>query len=284
MPYNKEINEIIETIRKTVNRDWSKTSSSFNDILSIKELASKTHMSRTNFKRIFKANIDTHETVHQFISRLRIQHILRLIKEGWAFDDIASMVGFANSPALNNTLRKIKNATPCELKDMLQIKKTTAYPFKIDPPRIEKSIDFYIITKNFESGYNQSDTSWDEIYNFAKANDILLPNQQEYWGLTFDDADVEDTDKNHFCAAMTVTDISPIKDSEYGYLNIDGDYAVFTHKGEYNLLDSFYDAILSQVPASEFDGSKPILEKYLVWDVKEPKDLVTEVFVPLYRQ
>ena len=67
-------------------------------------------------------------------------------------------------------------------------------------------------------------------------------------------------------------------------MNIDGDYAVFTHKGDYNLLDSFYDAILAQIPVSEFYGSKPILEKYLIWDVQEPKDLVTEVFVPLYRQ
>lgn len=284
MPYNKEINGIIETIREAVNSDWSKTSSSFNDALSIKELASTAHMSTTNFKRFFKANIDTHETVHQFITRLRLQQILKLIKDGENFDDIASIVGFANTPALNNTLRKIKNATPSELKAMLQIKNVQTYPFKIEPPRIEKSLDFDIITKNFESGYNQSDASWDEIYDFAKAKNILVPGQQEYWGITFDDADVEETDNNHFCAAMTVSDISPIKDSEYGYLNIDGDYTVFTHKGDYNLLDSFYDTILSQVPASEFDGSKPILEKYLVWDVPNPRDMVTEVFVPLYRQ
>ena len=55
--------------------DWSLTSSSFNDTLSIKRLAEDASMSTTNFKRFFKANIDTHETVHQFISRLRIQHI-----------------------------------------------------------------------------------------------------------------------------------------------------------------------------------------------------------------
>ncbi len=284
MPYNKEINGIIKNIREAVNKDWSQTSSSFNDTLSIKRLAEDARMSTTNFKRFFKANIDTHETVHQFISRLRMQHILKLIKEGKNFDDIASMVGFANTPALNNTLRKIKNATPSELKDLLQIKDVKAYPYKIAPSRIEKSVDFNIITKNFESGYNQSDSSWDEIYNFAKATNILLPGQQEYWGLTFDDADVEDSNNNHFCTAMTVTDTSPIEDSEYGHMNIDGDYAVFTHKGDYNLLDSFYDAILAQIPVSEFYGSKPILEKYLIWDVQEPKDLVTEVFVPLYRQ
>lgn len=140
MPYNKEINRIIDTIREAVKMDCSKTGSSFNDAMSIKELASTARMSTTNFKRFFKANIDTHETVYQVISRLRIQHILKLIKEGKDFDDIASMVGFANTPALNNTLRKIKNATPSELKDMLQIKDTTAYPFLICKPRIEKSL------------------------------------------------------------------------------------------------------------------------------------------------
>lgn len=91
MPYNKEINGIIKNIREAVNMDWSRTSISFNDTLSIKRLAEDARMSTTNFKRFFKANIDTHETVHQFISRLRIQHILKLIKEGKNFDDIKSL-------------------------------------------------------------------------------------------------------------------------------------------------------------------------------------------------
>lgn len=40
-------------------------------------------------------------------------------------------------------------------------------------------------------------------------------------------------------------------------------YAVYTHQGDYVLLDAFYETILKQLPQSYCLGETPILEHYL---------------------
>ena len=61
-------------------------------------------------------------------------------------------------------------------------------------------------------------------------------------------------------------------------------YAVYVHKGAYDELDSFYDAILQQIPDGYLLGEDLILERYLnsVADTPET-DLLTEVLLPVVK-
>jgi DNA gyrase inhibitor GyrI len=60
----------------------------------------------------------------------------------------------------------------------------------------------------------------------------------------------------------------------------EGQYLVYTHRGAYELLDKFYEAVFRQLPCRLGDGY--ILEKYLnsPADVAE-EELITEVWVPI---
>jgi DNA gyrase inhibitor GyrI len=55
---------------------------------------------------------------------------------------------------------------------------------------------------------------------------------------------------------------------------------VYTHRGAYELLDKFYEAVFRQLPCRLGDGY--ILEKYLnsPADVAE-EELITEVWIPI---
>lgn len=283
MMYRKAINNAIDTIRKEVNKDWSGSIVSINEVLSIDSLASEACMSKTNFKRFFKAIVDTHETVHQYITRLRVQRVMKLLKDKkYDFSTISAMVGFSNVPALNALVRKAKDATPGELQLLLGEKKVSKYPFKIDNPKTIKLDNRILLGILSETGYDQPDEKWDKLYEYAAERNILLPDPQEYFGITYDDSDVANPDRTMFCACMTVKDFVEDKNTEFKRMLIpEGEYAVFTHHGGYELLDSFYDSILTMLPDNSF-RDEPIYEKYTVWNVKDKNDLVTEVAIPIY--
>ncbi|WP_245797082.1 GyrI-like domain-containing protein [Bacteroides luti] len=64
-----------------------------------------------------------------------------------------------------------------------------------------------------------------------------------------------------------------------------GQYAVYTHKGSYSLLDSFYNAILNNLPPQYILGEGLILEHYLNSPVETTEnELLTEVLLPIVRQ
>ena len=59
-------------------------------------------------------------------------------------------------------------------------------------------------------------------------------------------------------------------------------YAVFCHKGSYSLLDTFYDAILKNLPQEYLLGEGFILERYLNSPAVAPEEeLLTEVWLPI---
>ena len=59
-------------------------------------------------------------------------------------------------------------------------------------------------------------------------------------------------------------------------------YAVYTHQGDYVLLDAFYETILKQLPQFYSLGETPILEHYLNSPTDtDVKELLTEVWIPI---
>lgn len=289
--YQRQIEHILQCITFRIQENWTcKNPEDFNQALSISQLADIANMSIRNFQLIFKIYMG--ETVHQYITRLRMEYVQQLLKENQMNGmEISEYVGFENQSALNNTFRKKYHLTPQERqRELLQI--SHIYPFPISTPRIIEFKDIPVLFLSYIGNYENCNSSnfekesWNHLYEYAKQRN-LLPDEEDYWGIAYDDTDITSLDKCRFCACIAIQkyiNTFPL-DSIFECLNLPkGIYAVYTHKGTYSLLDAFYEAILKQLPQHYHLGETPILEHYLNSSINmHEKELITEVWVPIIR-
>lgn len=290
--YQGQIETVLHYLNTMIQKNWTgKTAAEFNHLLSIPELAKIAYMSNRNLQLMFKAY--TGETLHQYIIRTRMEYAQQLLKDNnMSITEIYEYIGFANQSALNNALQKQYNLTPREIqKNLLQTKHI--YPSPVPPCRIVESETIPVLFLSFIGDYNTCSTvafesyTWDCLYEYAKENS-LLPDKEDYWGIAYDDSDITSSEKCRFYACMTIKKVtgfspsftSPIKRMELPQST----YAVYTHQGDYVLLDAFYETILKQLPQSYFLGETPILEHYLNSPTDtDTKELLTEVWIPIVR-
>lgn len=288
--YQGQIETILHYLDSMIQKNWTgKTADEFNHILSIPELAKIACMSVRNLQLMFKAY--TSETLHQYIIRTRMEYAQQLLKDNnMSITEICEYIGFANQSALNNALQKKYNLTPRELQKKL-LETTHVYPSPILPCRIVESETIPILFLSYTGDYNTCSSvafetyTWDCLYEYAKENS-LLPNKEDYWGIAYDDTDITSSEKCRFYACMTIqrgTGFSPSLTSQIKYMELpQSTYAVYTHQGDYALLDAFYETILKQLPQSYCLGETPILEHYLNSPTDtEVKELLTEVWIPI---
>ncbi len=288
--YQGQIETILHYLDSMIQKNWTgKTADEFNHLLSIPELAKIACMSVRNLQLMFKAY--TSETLHQYIIRTRMEYAQQLLKDkNMSITEICEYIGFANQSALNNALQKKYNLTPRELQKKL-LETTHVYPSSIPLCRIVESETIPILFLSYTGDYNTCSSvafeayTWDCLYEYAKENS-LLPNKEDYWGIAYDDTDITSSEKCRFYACMTIqrgTGFSPSLTSQIKYMELpQSTYAVYTHQGDYALLDAFYETILKQLPQSYCLGETPILEHYLNSPTDtEVKELLTEVWIPI---
>ena len=288
--YQGQIETILHYLDSMIQKNWTgKTADEFNHLLSIPELAKIACMSVRNLQLMFKAY--TSETLHQYIIRTRMEYAQQLLKDkNMSITEICEYIGFANQSALNNALQKKYNLTPRELQKKL-LETTYVYPLPVPPCRIVESETIPVLFLSYIGDYNTCSTvafeayTWDCLYEYAKENS-LLPNKEDYWGIAYDDTDITSSEKCRFYACMTIqrgTGFSPSLTSQIKYMELpQSTYAVYTHQGDYALLDTFYETILKQLPQSYCLGETPILEHYLNSPTDtEVKELLTEVWIPI---
>lgn len=288
--YQGQIETILHYLDSMIQKNWTgKTADEFNHLLSIPELAKIACMSVRNLQLMFKAY--TSETLHQYIIRTRMEYAQQLLKDkNMSITEICEYIGFANQSALNNALQKKYNLTPRELQKKL-LETTHVYPSPIPLCRIVESETIPILFLSYTGDYNTCSSvafeayTWDCLYEYAKENS-LLTNKEDYWGIAYDDTDITSSEKCRFYACMTIqrgTGFSPSLTSQIKYMELpQSTYAVYTHQGDYALLDAFYETILKQLPQSYCLGETPILEHYLNSPTDtEVKELLTEVWIPI---
>lgn len=290
MDYRAQIESVLHYINEQIRRNWSyEADNAFNEVMLIEKLAKKACLSERNFQIYFK--IFTGETVGQYINRLRIEYAMQLLKENrYSQKEIAERTGWANDTAFYNAFKKRHNLPPAKYK-----KERLCVDFEADfeevAYRIEELKDTPIVFFMYSGGYDGfvsdyfEEESWDILYEFAKAND-LLPEKEECWGVCYDDQDITKDENCRFYAGVSVKNMPKLKITDRIKSNIlpQGKYAVYTHKGSYAELDSFYNAILRQLPEGYILGEGLILERYLngATDTSE-NDLLTEVLLPVIR-
>ena len=286
--YIGQITAILHHINMMVQCDWRNSDiNAFENTTTIEALAKISGMSKRNLHIYFAAY--TNETVGQYKNRIRLEYALQLLKEGkYTQSEIAARIGLANDTALYNIFRRKLNTTPANYKARFLIE-----PVIIEVPDIDcKIVDLPetpVLFLSHIGNYNDyasaifEKDSWDKLYGYALKNN-LLPEIEEYWGICYDDVGITDTERCRFYACMTIA--RPIKSrltDEVKCMTLPiHKYAVYTHKGSYSELDSFYKAILLNIPSGYILGEGLILERYLNSpnDINE-SELVTEILLPI---
>lgn len=289
--YKGQIATALHHINMMVQCDWTNSDiNAFENATTIEALAKISGMSKRNLHIYFPAY--TNETVGQYKNRIRLEYALQLLKEGkYTQSEIAERIGLANDTALYNIFRKKLNTTPTNYKVQFLTEPTMQNIPAIDNEIIElpeTPVLFLSHIGNYDDYASAlfEKSSWDKLYDYTLTNN-LLPETEEYWGICYDDAGITDSEKCRFYACMTIA--KPIKSrltDEVKCMTLPlHKYAVYTHKGSYSKLDSFYKAILLNIPSGYVLDEGLILERYLnSSNDTEESELITEVWIPILHE
>lgn len=286
--YKGQIVLVLHHINMMVQRDWTGAdANAFENETSIEHLSKISGISKRNLHIYFPAYIN--ETVAQYKNRIRLEYALQLLKEGkYTQTEIAERIGLANDTALYNIFQKKLNTTPANYKarfftkPIVQNVPTVDYKI-IDLPETPMIFLSYIGSYDDYASTLFEEDSWDKLYNYASANN-LLPEKEEYWGICHDDTGITNVEKCRFYACMPIT--KPIKSrltDEIKCMTLPAQkYVVYTHRGSYNKLDSFYKNIMLNIPTGYDLGNGLIIENYLNSpnNIAE-SELLTEVLLPI---
>ncbi|MDL2223667.1 GyrI-like domain-containing protein [Bacteroidales bacterium OttesenSCG-928-M11] len=288
MNYKAQIDTVLHYINLQVQKDWSaEPDNAFNDATSIAKLMGIACMANRNFQLVFKEYIG--ETIGKYVNRIRMEYGALLLKENrYSHKKIAERLGWANDTAFYNAFKKKNLQSPAKYKaERFELNSDTKFD-KVDYTLIElpeTPIIFFLYNGSYDDYASDlfEEESWERLHQYAQQND-WLPEKEEYWGVCYDDRDITIDGKCRFCAGLTVNHLPKMKvtnEIKSMYLP-KAKYAVYIHKGPYEELDSFYNAILHQIPDGYNLGDGLILERYLnsTTDTSE-ENLLTEILLPV---
>ncbi len=110
LQYRNHLDNRILTVQDFLIKNLSTSST-------IEDLAQQANMSSRNLTRLFKQK--TGVTIHEYITKLRIEKSLHLLSEGHKIDVVAAACGLKSSNQLRNLLKKQKGVLPSTLKNKL---------------------------------------------------------------------------------------------------------------------------------------------------------------------
>lgn len=262
------------------------------DDLDIETLAGVGYYSPFHFHRIMRAYLD--EPLGSYITRLRLEYGAQLLRHSVEpVTLIAERVGYDNLSSFSKAFKKRFVIAPVEYRqkniDLLKIShisiEQNAMKFLKDiQPKIKTIKAKKLIYAQALGAYNESSQkAWEQVCRYAKEK-RLFGFRTEFIGISFDDPTVTESEKLRYNACLTVSkEVKP--EAEIGVMQIpEGKYAIFTHKGPYEELNSSYNYIFGQWMAENKIElrNEPCLENYLNTPEKtKPEKLVTEIMVPI---
>lgn len=270
--------------------------------LSLESLAELSHFSPTHFHRIFKGMIG--ETVVEHIRRIRLERsAIRLALGSSAVTSEAFDAGYETVESFSRAFKKTFGCPPSQYqarhweKIYENISGTVHYlpdtaraGLTIDQSkeiamdvRIENIKPMRVAFVRHIGPYMECKTAWDTLAAWAGPKG-LLRTDAKYIGISYDDPQVTPPEKIRYDACVTVSD-DVEGEGDIGIQIISGgDYAVVTHKGPYEKLESTYALIMGQwLPSSGKEFAEiPCFEVYLNDPAQTPpEELLTDIYLPL---
>jgi AraC-like DNA-binding protein len=82
----------------------------FPDKIGLAEMASKAHISKFHFIRLFKKYYG--RTPNQYLQEIRIENAKELLRKSKSIDDVCAAIGFASKTSFISLFKKLTGATP----------------------------------------------------------------------------------------------------------------------------------------------------------------------------
>ena len=262
----------------------------FNDATSVSSLAHASGLSVRSLRDYFKAYIG--QSLVNYVSQRRAEYAARIFRLYPAVSkaQAAYSLGFNCPNGIYRLMRKNGVADIDSLRSMVVNDSAANLPFKKEC--LSECILFY---KQLETHYDECSTcefeanNWDKIEAFVATR---YPNAKVsgYVGFAIDRYITDDKDSGIFISGILYQGIhssrlnKAITGSIGWRLIPTRRYAVFTHKGNYDGLTSFYDEVIATLNNSDLniDVAVPYMEKYLNSPTDVPaEELITELWVAL---
>ncbi len=262
----------------------------FNDATSVSSLAHASGLSARSLRDYFKAYIG--QSLVNYVSQRRAEYAARIFRLYPAVSkaQAAYSLGFNCPNGIYRLMRKNGVANIDSLRSMIVNDSAIHLPF-----RKEYMSECLLFYKQLEAHYDECSTcefetdNWDEIEAFVSTK-FPKAKVSGYVGFAIDRYISDDKDSGTFISGVL---FQGIRSSELNK-DISGSigwrliparkYAVFTHKGNYDDLTSFYDEVITTINNSDLsiDITAPYMEKYLNSPTDVPaEELITELWIGL---
>ena len=251
-----------------------------------------------NINRIYKAVYK--ESVGESLQRLRIEAQAKaILYTATSITEIAYQAGFSDLQAFNKAFKKLYGQSPLQYRKQktMQARKWLALneqkimeATKQLQYRTETVPDLNVVYLAYQGQYDDEaiQQHWQSLLEYASKHQ-LIDDQSVYFGEVLDDEDTTHLDRCRYNCAITLKEGQ--QHSPEGFVQqktiASRHYAVFTHQGPYNSMQTTYELIyghwLLQKPFDLEDA--PVLEFYLNDEAQvTASELLTEIYVPIKPQ
>jgi AraC family transcriptional regulator len=278
--HSERINRVINYIHNHISEP-----------LPVKVLAAQSHYSLFHFHRIMRSFLG--EPLGEYIKRTRMETAAFLLRlSDMKVSEVAWKVGYDTPSSFTKAFKnrfdlsplEYRNNAAYELNFNAQKNITAMKNLKSSTPKF-KTIKAQNVIYTTELGdYNEgAGKAWNRLTSFAKQN-RLFGFRNNFYGISYDDPDVTETEKLRYDACMTISkSVEP--QGAIGVKSLpEGKYAIFLHMGPYNQLKSSYDYIFGDwVVNNNIElRHSPCMERYLNFpDNTKPEKLKTEILIPV---
>lgn len=262
----------------------------FNDATSVSSLAIASGLSVRSLRDYFKAY--TGQSLVNYISGRRAEYAARIFRLYPAVSkaQAAYSIGFNRPTGIYRLMRKNGVANIDSLRSIVVNDSDIHLPFRKE--YLSECILFY---QQSETHYDECSTcefeakNWDIIESFVSTRHPKAK-VAGYVGFAIDRYISGDKDSGLFisgilCQRIHSSELNKNISGSIGWRLIPARrYAVFTHKGNYDGLTSFYDEVIATINNSDLhvDITAPYMEKYLNSPTEIPEEeLTTELWVGL---
>ena len=262
----------------------------FNDATSVSSLAHASGLSVRSLRDYFKAY--TGQSLVNYVSQRRAEYAARIFRLYPAVSkaQAAYSLGFSCPNGIYRLMRKSGVANIDSLRSMIVNDSAIHLPFRKE--YLPECILFY---KQLETHYDECSTCEFEVNNWDKIEAFVLTRHPKakasgYVGFAIDRYISDDKDSGIFISGILFqrihsSELNKDISGSIGWRLIPArKYAVFTHKGNYDGLTSFYDEVIATLNNSDLniDVAVPYMEKYLNSPTDVPaEELITELWIGL---
>lgn len=262
----------------------------FNDATSVSSLALASRLSVRSLRDYFKAY--TGQSLVNYVSGRRAEYAARIFRLYPAVSkaQAAYSMGFNCPNGIYRLMRKNGVSDIDSLRSRAADDSPLHIPFRKE--YLSESILFY---KQLETHYDECSTCEFEANNWNKIEAFVSTRHPKanvlgYVGFAIDRYISDNKDSGTFISGIlfqriNLSELNKDITGSIGWRLIPArSYAVFTHKGNYNGLTSFYDEVIATINNSDLniDIVAPYMEKYLNSPTDTPaEELITELWVAL---